>query len=326
MGRTLRSCDQWIVGLLVVGCLLAGPAYADEPNEKKPNDRKPRELLDCRYQQGPEQSGDEATSEVLPADDVFRPLLADPQQPQTFALWQSQQSLNERTTANIGSVGAGGNFGVYARRRGCNGWQISFLGGVFAQFNLDTSNAELVNVDFNAGIPLTWRQGNWSARLRFYHQSSHIGDEFLGSNPGFKSIGLQFEEVDAIASYDFQRWLRLYGGGAVKINSQPSTLDRGTIHWGFEARTPAAWGRFYAFDLLTNPILFTPVLTGDFKSVEAQDWYINTNLLMGFDMSQYLSFRRVRILFNYYHGYNPYGQFFYSQKTQSFGIGVYFLF
>lgn len=326
MGRTLLPCDRWNIGLFAVGLLLAGPAYADESNGKKPDDTKPSELLDCRYRQGPEQSVDGARSELLPADDVFRPLLADPKQPQSFALWQSTQSRTEGTSANIGSVGAGGNFGVYTRRKGCNGWQISFLAGIFAQFDLNTSNAALVNVDFNAGIPLTWRQGNWSARLRFYHQSSHIGDEFLGAHPGFKSIGLQFEAVDMIMSYDFQKWMRLYGGGAVKINVQPSTIDRGTIHWGFEARSPTAWARSYVFGLLTDPILFTPILTADFKSVEAQDWYINTNLLMGFDMSQLVSFRRCRILFNYYYGYNPYGQFFYSQKTESVGIGVYFMF
>lgn len=80
------------------------------------------------------------------------------------------------------------------------------------------------------------------------------------------------------------------------------------------------------FGLLSNPILFTPLLTADFKSVEEQDWYINTNLLMGMDMSRAGYFKRLRILFNYYHGYNPYGQFFYSQKTESFGAGAYFMF
>jgi hypothetical protein len=48
--------------------------------------------------------------------------------------------------------------------------------------------------------------------------------------------------------------------------------------------------------------------------------------LMGFDMFRAGSFKRMRILFNYYHGYNPYGQFFYSQKTESFGLGAYFAF
>ena len=107
----------------------------------------------------------EVASEWFPSDDLFRPLLADPKQPQFFALWQSTQSRNERTNASIGSIGVGENFGFYTRRNGCNGWQISLLTGIFAQFDLDASNAALINVDFNVGIPLTWRHGNWSARL-----------------------------------------------------------------------------------------------------------------------------------------------------------------
>ena len=46
------------------------------------------------------------------------------------------------------------------------------------------------------------------------------------------------------------------------------------------------FGRSYVFGLLSTPILFTPILTADFKSVEEQDWHINTNVLMGFDMSR----------------------------------------
>ncbi|UVT16093.1 MAG: DUF1207 domain-containing protein [Nitrospira sp.] len=325
MGRRV-SAERCIIGIMVLICLLASRAYADDSNEKKPNDSTPKEVLDCRYQEAPELSEGGGTSEMFPSDDLFRPLLADPKQPQFFALWQSTQSRNERTNANIGSVGIGENFGFYTRRKGCNGWQVSLLTGIFSQFDLDTSNSVLINVDFNVGVPLTWRHGNWSARLRFYHQSSHIGDEFLGAHPGFQSIGLQYEEVDMIVSYDVQKWLRLYGGGAVMVNRQPSQIDRNTAQWGFEARTPTPLGRSYLFGLLSNPIRFSPVLTADFKSVEEQDWYINTNLLMGFDMSRAGYFKRLRILFNYYHGYNPYGQFFYSQKTESFGAGAYFMF
>lgn len=322
MGRSVLN-ERCMVGIWVMVTLLTGQAYAQESGEKKAAHSTPAEVLDCRYQQPGE---GEIDSEWFPSDDLFRPLLADPKQPQFFALWQSQQSRLERTNANIGSIGVGENFGFYTRRTGCNGWQISLLTGIFAQFDLDTSNSALINVDFNVGVPITWRQGNWSARVRFYHQSSHIGDEFLGANPGFQSIGLQFEEVDLILSYDFQKWLRLYGGGAVLVDRQPSTIDRWTAQWGFEARTPRPFWRSYLFNMLSNPLLFSPVLTADFKSVEEQHWHINTNLLMGFDMSRVGSFKRLRILFNYYHGYNPYGQFFYSQKTESFGAGAYFMF
>jgi hypothetical protein len=322
MGRS-RSNERWMVGVWVMVTLLTGQAYADEPAGKS-EDQTSLEWLDCRYHHHSEERARESV--WFPSDDLFRPLLADPRQPQFFALWQSRQSRNERTNANIGSIGIGENFGFYTKREGCNGWQINLLTGIFAQFDLDTPQSDLINIDFNVGVPLTWRHGKWSARLRFYHQSSHTGDEFLAAHPDFKTMGLQFNEVDMIMSYDVLRWLRLYGGGAVLVSRQPSTIDRGTVHWGFEARTPRPLARSYVFGVLSNPILFSPVLTADFKSVEAQGWHINTNLLMGFDVFRYGSFKRVRILFNYYRGYNPYGQFFYSQKIESIGAGAYFLF
>ncbi len=281
---------------------------------------KPKERVDCRY----EQSDGETTSDAFPSDDVFRPLLADPKQPQFFATWQSTQSRTTKTSANVGSIGIGENFGFYTRRQGCNGWQIGLLTGIFAQFNLDEKNAELINTDYNVGVPLTWRSGNWSGRLRFYHQSSHLGDEFLLAHPTAPRLNLTFEEVDMILSYDVQKWLRLYGGYAVMVNRDPSTLDRNRIQWGFEART--ALGRSHVFGLLSNPLILSPVLTADFKSIEENDWIINTNVLMGVDMSRAGSFRRLRILFNYYHGFSPYGQFAYSLKTESFGVGAYFMF
>ena len=322
MGRRVSN-QRWTVGIWIMVTFLAVPAYAQESGENKSEDGTSREWLDCRYHQVKEDAVDH---EWFPSDDLFRPLLADPKQPQFFALWQSQQSRIERTNANIGSIGIGENFGLFTRREGCNGWQVSLLTGIFAQFDLDTSNSELINIDFNVGVPITWRQGNWSGRLRFYHQSSHIGDEFLASHPGFQSIGLQFNEVDLILSYDVQKWLRFYGGVAMMVSRQPSTIDRWTGQWGFEARPSRPLARSHLFGLLSNPILFSPVLTADFKSVEHQQWHINTNLLMGFDAFRYGSFKRIRILFNYYHGYNPYGQFFYSQKTESFGAGAYFMF
>lgn len=321
LGFLYKRCCIVITAIM---CLMICTAYAAD--DKKPDDGPANKLLDCRYHQVSKFSESETIGDTFPTDDLFRPLLGDPKQPQFFALWQSTQSRLERTTANIGTVGIGENFGFYTRRNGCNGWQISLLTGIFSQFDLDTSNAELINVDFNVGVPLTWRHENWSARLRFYHQSSHIGDEFLGAHPGFKSIGLQYEEVDMIVSYDFRTWLRMYGGGAVMVNRQPSTIDRFTGQWGFEARTPTPLGRSHLFGLPSNPILFTPLLTTDFKSVEAQDWHINTNLLMGIDISRAGYLRRFRILFNYYHGYSPYGQFFYLQKTESFGAGAYLMF
>ncbi|MBH0196183.1 MAG: DUF1207 domain-containing protein [Nitrospira sp.] len=308
-----------VVGVCVMAVLLTGQSYADEPEAKKPDDNKPQPMLDCRFDHG--NVGE--TSEAFPSDDVFRPLIADPKQPQFFAMWQHSRPRDGGSSFNLGSVAIGENFGFYTKRQGCDGWQVGLLTGIFSQFNLDQKNAELINTDFNVGLPLSWRSGNWSARFRYYHQSSHLGDEFLVRNVGFQRFTVSFEEVDAILSYDY-KWLRLYGGGAYLVHREPATVDRTRLQWGFEARAPAM--RTSLLVPFLDRLIITPVLSADFKSAEEHSWIIDTNVLGGFEWSRTGSRRRFRIMATYFHGYNPYGQFFINQKIESIGLGAYFTF
>lgn len=320
MGRVV-CFNRWVVGLGCMAVLLAGPAYADEVGapQQDDKDKKVEAMIDCRY----DRTAVGETSEAFPSDDVFRPIMADPKQPQFFALWQHTNPRNGGSAYNLGSIAIGENFGFYTKRTGCDGWQVGLLTGVFAQFNLDTSNAALINTDFNVGIPISWRAGNWSARLRYYHQSSHLGDEFLISNPGFTRLTVSIEEVDAILSYDY-RWLRLYGGGGYLVHREPSFLDAGRVQWGFEARAPAM--RTQILGSLVDRLVVTPVLSADFKSMEHHGWLIDTNVLGGFEWSRTGSRRRFRIMATYFYGHNPYGQFFITQKIESIGLGAYFMF
>jgi hypothetical protein len=317
MGR-LVSCLSRVTGLGWVLLLLVGYAYADEPEPKNPEEAKVPTVIDCRYDHHDEGE----TSEAFPSDDVFRPLIADPKQPQFFAIWQQSRLRAENSSFSLGSVAIGENFGIYTKRKGCDGWQVGLLTGVFAQFNLDEKNAALINTDFNVGLPLSWRSGNWSARLRYYHQSSHLGDEFLGSHPEIKPSSFILEEAEGILSYDY-RWLRLYGGAAVLVHREPSTIDRTRVQWGFEARAPAIRTRI--LEPFLKHLVVTPMVSGDFKSHEELGWIINTNVVGGFEWSRTGSRRRFRILATYFHGHNPYGQF-YNQKIESIGVGAYFTF
>lgn len=314
----LVSCLSRVTGLGWVLLLLVGYAYADEPEPKNPEEAKVPTVIDCRYDHHDEVE----TSEAFPSDDVFRPLIADPKQPQFFAVWQQSRLRAENSSFSLGSVAIGENFGIYTKRKGCDGWQVGLLTGVFAQFNLDEKNAALINTDFNVGLPLSWRSGNWSARLRYYHQSSHLGDEFLGSHPEIKPSSFILEEAEGILSYDY-RWLRLYGGAAVLVHREPSTIDRTRVQWGFEARAPAMRTRI--LEPFLKHLVVTPMVSGDFKSHEELGWIINTNVVGGFEWSRTGSRRRFRILATYFHGHNPYGQF-YNQKIESIGVGAYFTF
>ena len=69
-----------------------------------------------------------------------------------------------------------------------------------------------------------------SARIRGYHQSSHLGDEFILNNPGVDRVNLSFEVFDGLLSFEGD-WWRLYIGGGYLAGAKPK-LDPGLAQWG----------------------------------------------------------------------------------------------
>ena len=282
-GRRLRTT---IIYSFVV-CLAGHPFPAAEAESGVGGDQDERRAVDCRYESGA--AGDEAGAGrskgvPFPSDDVFRPLFADPKQPQFFAAYQAVSVRQTNTSANIGSVGFGENFGLYSKRVGCNGWQVGILAGVFSQFNLDAPSSDLLNTDFVVGIPVSWRSGLVSLRARLYHQSSHLGDEFLLGNPGLNRVNLSFEEAEALLSLDAPGgWGRVYAGGGYLLHRTPD-LERAKAQWGLELRGPTM--RSLLFGETVGALQVTPVLGADFKAFEELAWNINTNAVAGIEWSR----------------------------------------
>ena len=246
--------------------------------------------------------------ETFPVGDMFRPLIADPKQPQFFVSVNSFKSSVVQYT--MASVGFGETFGMYrffGRREG-DGLQLSVEGGLFAQFNLDAPSYDLINADYTIGIPATYRHGDNSLRFRIYHQSSHLGDEYLlRVHP--ERVNLSYEAIDLIYSREWGRW-RVYGGGEYLINKEPGDLKPMSAHWGSEYRgSKPLWnGR--------------PVVGGDIKSFEEHNWATDTSVKAGLEFGHpNPGQRRLRLMAEWYKGYDPHGQF-YNNKVESYGLGA----
>lgn len=311
---------RYAPALLVASLLAAAAAHAADRPADDP-------LVDCRYRTTEDRPAAEGEGRLSPApfpgDDVFRPLLADPKQPQFFASYQHLRAREPGTDVNAAFVGFGEYFGLWGlRREGCDGIQVGVAGGVFAQFNLDAPSSDLINADYVIGLPVSVRRGLWSGRLRLYHQSSHVGDEFLLGNPDFERVNLSFEEVELIGSVE-RRWARLYAGGGVLVNKEPSDLDIWRVQWGAELRGPGFLSPFSGPTL--GEVRVTPVLGADFKSFEELGWTVNMSVAGGLEWSSERSARRARLLLTYLRGHNPYGQFF-DQRIESVGVGFFLAF
>jgi hypothetical protein len=248
--------------------------------------------------------------ETFPTGNLFRPLLADPKQAQFFASIDSFKSSGERYT--MASVGFGEAFGMYkffGSREG-DGLQLSVEGALFAQFNLNTPSYDLINADYTIGIPVTYRYGDNSLRFRIYHQSSHLGDEFLQSLNPPERVNLSYEALDLIYSREWRGW-RVYGGGEYLIHKEPADLKPMSAHWGIEYRgsKPLVWsGR--------------PIVGVDMKSFEEHNWAINTSIKAGLEFGHpNPGQRRLRLMAEWYKGFDPRGQF-YKNKVEYYGMGV----
>jgi hypothetical protein len=245
---------------------------------------------------------------AFPVGDVFRPLLADPKQPQFFVSLNHFTSEGESYT--LASVGFGETFGFYrfSGSREGDGLQLGLVGAIFAQFNLSTASYNLVNADYTIGIPVTFRHGGTSLRFRLYHQSSHLGDELLlGGNPP-ERINLSFEAIELILSQEWRGW-RVYGGGEYLIHKEPVDLKPASAHWGLEYRgsKPLVWkGR--------------PLGGIDMKSLEEHDWAIDTSVKAGLEFGRPdPGHRRLRLMAVWYQGFDPRGQF-YANEVEYYGL------
>ena len=288
------------------------------------------ERLDCRYARLEQiQSADPGDREgvLLPDSNVFRPLLADQREPRFYADYRrvhfrfdnSQQFAEGKgPDIDVAMVAFGGEFGLWGLRqpRGCDGLQVSLFGVVFAQFNLDTHSMDLLNSDYLVGPTLTWRSGRWSARARFYHQSSHLGDEFLlnyGIAHGVQRENLSVEIADLMLSVE-DAWWRFFGGGGVVVASdaQSGLAGKGMFHAGLELRSTKPLAT------LRNSTL-TPVFGSLLSVLQMTDWSVSGSLEAGLEWSSPQAAHRIRALVVAQRGALPFSQFW-SEKTQNIGF------
>jgi hypothetical protein len=270
---------------------------------------------DCDRSDAAEQDKTEAEREAaaavdvyaLPEQELFAPLLADPRQPRF-----SVSYLHYRTSQNefaAASVAFGEYFGLASGVFGNSGSsQVGIQGGVFALFNLDAPSSDLINADYWIGLPISYRKGPWSYVLRPYHQSSHLGDEFILGNPGINRVNLSYEDMEFLVSYEWERW-RLYGGGGYILNSEPDLAPK-HLQGGAEYVRSRAAGRL------------SFIAAVDVQASEELDWRRSRSYHAGFELRSG-SPRRVRLMLEHFRGHSPNGQF-YRESLRYTGLGLYF--
>lgn len=244
---------------------------------------------------------------------LFRPLLADPRSPHfSVAL---HQYVDDPELDSVGATSFGHTFPIFRGDLPAGQWELGFQAAVFAIFDLDAPSKDLINADYWVGVPLVYRKGDLSALVRLFHQSSHLGDEFLLRNRADR-VNLSYEQVDAMLSQEIGNWLRVYGGGGYLFDQDPADLERWSTQAGAELESP----RTFLGDLAR------PLAAVDVQNHEETDWETDVSVRAGVQLeSATFKSAKLQLLAEYYDGQSPNGQFF-ERAIRYYGFGAHVLF
>ena len=251
----------------------------------------------------------------LPQNTVlFQPLIADPRQVMNAAALRFNDNVIGK---HVGAVSFGDDF-IFLRLKDILWWHgdmdLGIEAGIFSVFDLDHPEACLVNTDFYVAALVTYAFDRWSFRFRLWHLSSHLGDEFLLSNPGFDRRNLSDEGVDLFASYQLGRAIRVYGGiGDIFDRDREFPEHPFYAEFGAEIRTFGGRDCF-------NKLYVQPFLAMHFRAWEEHNFDLDQTYALGVEWSKIQGIgRKFRLFLEYHNGFCKEGQFV-KQRADYFAI------
>ncbi len=137
-----------------------------------------------------------------------------------------------------------------------NGIALFLQGSAHALLDMDTESHSVLNTDFRIGAGIQARFArHLSLRLQYFHESSHIGDEYVLDaidDEAFRRYNVSYEAWEAYLAADNFRhtedldgrlslrpvYARAYGGGRVFVSGLSGTFDREFGAFNFGSGTP----------------------------------------------------------------------------------------
>ncbi|MGH9469191.1 MAG: DUF1207 domain-containing protein [Terriglobia bacterium] len=234
------------------------------------------------------------------ADLVFRPPMAD----------QSEPTSRIRYGGKYLDFGLALPLTVYTSESTTSSWAVGFLGGIAAGFGSQRTTLYLRAADFQAGIPIAFRKGKFSTRVKFYHVSSHLGGDYEQVS-GLQPFHYSREGVEWLAAYDAPHHVRIYGGPRVLVRTYPD-VGRWTFQAGSEWTPPSLSGwhwRFYFAD--------------DFQTRGEVGWRTNISVEPGVEWTTRRGEPVARLEAWFYSGQQPFGELF-RQREHVIGAQLIF--
>jgi len=250
---------------------------------------------------------------------LFAPMIANPRALVYSAAYRIGDHIMGHDSI---AISLADNFPIY-RWRHVLPWkgdlQLDIQAGIWSVFkmgiNYNGEISELINTDYLLGIPLSYAVDKWSFRLRVYHVSCHLGDEYLVHNPGVQRVNPSMEAVDFFTAYQVTENLRLYfGPGWVFHSDKTYHIDPFYVEYGGEYR-------FCGYKSYYHKLYGTFFLAVYVRNWQAVHWQFDVTPMIGYEWSKLQGVgRKMRLFINYHNGYSE-GQFF-KDRTSYGGFGL----
>ncbi len=180
-------------------------------------------------------------------------------------------------------------------------------GGVFARFNLQSKERDLITTDWVFTMPVVFHQGGHWLQLRYFHSSAHLGDEYA-ERFNVDRIAHSRDALEATTYFNPVSTLGLYGGARWAFRVDPPEHKRWLVRGGAEFEDPRnEAARVYA--------------AGDVELDQQYGWAPRLSVQIGVRVYTPADRPTIRAAFEFLTGPSPQGQFGGAHTTQ-FAVGV----
>ncbi|MGA8164272.1 MAG: DUF1207 domain-containing protein [Waddliaceae bacterium] len=324
---------SWAFALVLLCCSTLNAANDEELSEQESMEETPVVFVAKRFRCGrPISRHPDSQSAFdcglrgvwLPADPpLFRPFVADPRQ----LTYSFGRRFNDRAiTKNVIPVSFWSTIPLYRwfDIGPCHGMlQIDLDGAVWAIFDPDDFSSPyeslpLINADYYVGLPLTYAFCKWSFRLRVFHVSSHLGDEYMVNNPNLKRLNPSSETVDFFASYYLTKQIRLFAGVGYIVHQDKSfPCSKFSADAGLEVRLQSL-----GFCNCCHKLAGRPFYAMYFRYKTDFKRHVDATYALGYEIEKCWAYReRWRLFIEYHDGYSFDGQFC-NEPTNYFGFRI----
>jgi hypothetical protein len=181
------------------------------------------------------------SAEWLPPNHLFQPILLDPLEAQASGSlvkrWEDGKAVNGLFSPF--SIGFRKPLVRWTRDE-THASELAFDIGAFTQFEMFTDDRGvyrryMYNVDYKVSLSYALRRGRGAWRFRFYHLSSHLGDDYVIQQRLSSAYpdANNYEQFDALYATQRGGW-RLYGGGGFVLSAAASRkrpyVQAGTLY------------------------------------------------------------------------------------------------